>query len=116
MDDFEVYLRAQTYELKLFRTCEKFIGRVKWIPVSKRYDIFKETHLKMKADQEQLFEESKAYEKNVRKRFDSSNIKKSDDLIVQMEEILSMHYPTNFTAVHNFYTKAPSLITNLIEL
>lgn len=60
MDDFEIYLRAQTYELKLQRTVEKFITRLKWLPVSKTMEMFKDSHELMKKQREHLFEDSKA--------------------------------------------------------
>lgn len=45
MDDFEIYLRSSSYELKLYRTVEKFIARLKWLPLSKGIDLFKESHI-----------------------------------------------------------------------
>ena len=54
MDDFEIYIRAQAYELKLFRTIEKFIARINWLPMSKRFDLFKESHIHLKLEQEKL--------------------------------------------------------------
>ena len=48
MDDFEIYLRARTYELKLYRTTEKFVTRLKWLPLAKNVDILKESHILLK--------------------------------------------------------------------
>ncbi len=45
MDDFEIYFRSSCYERKLFKTCEKFISMVKWIPLTKRFDIWVEALL-----------------------------------------------------------------------
>lgn len=41
IDDFEVYLRLQTYQTKIFRPCLKFIARAKWLPTTESLNIFK---------------------------------------------------------------------------
>ena len=82
MDDFEIYLRSHTYELKLFRTIEKFCARLKWVPLAKSLDIAKEAYLMIARDQELMFKEQKDFEKKVRLRFDQSNLRKTDDLIL----------------------------------
>ena len=45
MDDFEVYLRQQSYESKLFRVSEKFVARLKWVAIQKKHEVFKEGHI-----------------------------------------------------------------------
>lgn len=39
-DDIEVYLRHVTYASKINRLSNKFIARLKWMGVSRRYDVF----------------------------------------------------------------------------
>ncbi|CDW75700.1 UNKNOWN [Stylonychia lemnae] len=116
MDDFEIYLRQQSYEVKLFRTVEKFIARLKWLPHFKRYDMFKESHILIKVEQEKLYNQQREFEKRVRQRFDQSNMRKSDDLIVQMEEILQVDYNSAKIQSNQYFTKAPTSITNVMEL
>lgn len=70
MDDFEIYLRAQTYETKLSRTIQKFVNRIKWLPITKRYQIFKEAHIRLKGEREQWYSEAIMVEDKIRKRFD----------------------------------------------
>lgn len=84
MDDFEIYLRCQTYDLKLNRAIEKFISRVKWLPISAGLDVFKESHLLLRRQREALFEESKRGEERVRQRFNQSMMKKTDDIITRV--------------------------------
>jgi hypothetical protein len=60
IDDFEIYLRASSYELKLFRPVEKFISRLKWMPLAKSMEMFKESHVRMLKNREELFMEDKA--------------------------------------------------------
>lgn len=45
IDDFEIYLRIQTYQTKLYRPITKFVARAKWLPIRKGIDIFKQMHL-----------------------------------------------------------------------
>lgn len=42
-DDFEVYLRQKTYKNKLNRLASKLINKLKWLPYSRRYDIWQES-------------------------------------------------------------------------
>ena len=41
-DDFEIYLRIQTYQNKLFRPIQKFIAKSKWIAVTQGSKLFKD--------------------------------------------------------------------------
>ncbi len=59
MDDFEIYIRTQTYELKLFRSAEKFIARLKHLPLAKNFDIMKESYILMKNRRGELYDENK---------------------------------------------------------
>ena len=43
-------------------------------------------------------------------------MQKTDDLIIQMEEILGTSFSCNFIAKEDFKLRAPLRITNLIEL
>ena len=63
MDDFEIYIRAQSYESKLYRTAEKFIARIKWLPYSKGFDILRESQIMIKNEREERFEENKIKER-----------------------------------------------------
>lgn len=39
-DDLEVYLRCVTYSGKVTKMVNKFLARLKWLPLSKRFDVF----------------------------------------------------------------------------
>jgi hypothetical protein len=39
-----VYLRIVTYEQKTMRDAEKFIQRIKWVPMMHRFEIFQEAY------------------------------------------------------------------------
>jgi hypothetical protein len=41
-DDIEVFLRATSYRNKVSRVVDKFISRLKWLPMQHRYSIFEE--------------------------------------------------------------------------
>lgn len=43
-------------------------------------------------------------------------MKKTDDLIIQMEDIIANSFPCNFVNRDDFKLRAPSRISNLIEL
>ena len=43
IDDLDVYMRIVGYEEKCQRSAEKFINRVKWAPLSHRFDVFSQT-------------------------------------------------------------------------
>jgi hypothetical protein len=116
MDDFEVYLRSTTYDLKLNRAVEKFIARLKWLPLSCGFDLFKESHLLLKKQREGLFDEAKKDEARVRKRFNQSLMKKTDDLIIMVEEILANNFSCNYIPRSDFTVRAPTRINNIIEL
>jgi hypothetical protein len=40
-DDVEVQTRGITYKNKVSKTVNKFLSRLKWTPLEKRYDIYK---------------------------------------------------------------------------
>ena len=82
MDDFEIYLRAHTYELKLFRPLEKFIARIKWLPAQKGLDMLKESMLRLREQEDAALEDMRQLERKVRQRFDQSIMRKTEDLIV----------------------------------
>ena len=39
-DDIETYMRHITYDNKINKLVNKFIARLKWLPLSRRYDVF----------------------------------------------------------------------------
>lgn len=43
-DDVEIFLRATTYRNKVSKVVNKFLSRLKWLPLQHRYDIFEKTH------------------------------------------------------------------------
>ena len=43
IDDIDVYIRVTSYEEKVNRSTDKFINRTKWLPMSHRFDVFKQT-------------------------------------------------------------------------
>lgn len=50
-DDIEVFMRATSYKNKINKVTNKFISRLKWVPMKHRYEIFEkaiEGHFSMK--------------------------------------------------------------------
>lgn len=43
IDDIDVYLRIVTYEEKINKQADKFIHRIKWLPLRHRQDIFEDS-------------------------------------------------------------------------
>ena len=80
---------------------------MKFIPLAKNFDIFKESQILIKQNRNRLFFESKEVQDRVRQRFDQSMIQKTDDLIVEMEEIFAKTYPWNFIPKDEFRLRAP---------
>jgi hypothetical protein len=80
---------------------------LKFIPLAKNFDIFKESQILLKQNRNRLFLESKEVQDRVRQRFDQSMIQKTDDLIVEMEEIYAKTYPSNFIPKDEFRLRAP---------
>jgi len=39
-DDIEVYLRSVTYDQRVNAQMSKFLARIKWLPLYRRFDIF----------------------------------------------------------------------------
>ena len=39
-DDIETYLRTVTYDQKINRLMTKFLARLKWLPLYRRFEIF----------------------------------------------------------------------------
>jgi hypothetical protein len=39
-DDIEVYMRGVTYRNKINKVVNKFMSRMKWVPLRNRYDVF----------------------------------------------------------------------------
>jgi len=46
-DDIEVYMRVQTYRNKLFRTFDKFMTEISWIPYMSRFPIYEQSRIIM---------------------------------------------------------------------
>ena len=44
-DDVEVFLRIATYRYKLFRVPEKLAASIKWLPYSRRFDIWSQSRV-----------------------------------------------------------------------
>ncbi len=42
MDDVEVYLRQTTYRSRISKGVNKFLARLKWLSLSKRFDVLEE--------------------------------------------------------------------------
>ena len=50
-DDIEVFIRGTTYRNKVNKTVNKFISRLKWLPMEQKYKIFEKVidrHLSIK--------------------------------------------------------------------
>lgn len=47
VDDVEVYLRIQTYRSRLFRLPEKLAATIRWLPYSRRFDIWERSRMMM---------------------------------------------------------------------
>jgi hypothetical protein len=46
-DDIEVHLRIQTYRGRLYRAPEKLAASIKWLPYSRRFDIWSESRIRI---------------------------------------------------------------------
>jgi|LauGreDrversion4_2_1035121.scaffolds.fasta_scaffold3868905_1 hypothetical protein len=42
-DDIDVYLRCATYEEKVTRLADRFIQHAKWLPITERFNVFKDS-------------------------------------------------------------------------
>jgi hypothetical protein len=104
MDDFEVYLRIQTYQNKILRQIQKFITKAKWISTAKNIEIFEGFHIRYKELQQNSYFAQLEQVKSVRERFGRVTMKKTDDLIVEMEEILLEDYPAQRINLENQIT------------
>ena len=51
-DDIEIFTRSVTYRNKVSKVVNKFMSRLKWVPMLHRYEIF-EKALESKNDQKQ---------------------------------------------------------------
>lgn len=105
VDDFEIYLRIQTYHQKLFRPMEKFIARGKWTSTSKNIEILREFHLRYKELLQESYLDQVKHVKAIKDRFNHSMIKKTDDIIVQMEEVVLEDYPAQRIFLENKITQ-----------
>ena len=47
LDDFEVYVRAQSYKNKINRSAEKLVRSIKWLPFTNRFDTWEESRILM---------------------------------------------------------------------
>ena len=43
-DDIEIYTRAVSYRNKVSRVVNKFMSRLKWMPLQHRFEIFERAH------------------------------------------------------------------------
>jgi hypothetical protein len=46
-EDFEVFLRVQTYKNKCNRLAKKLITQIKWLPMTHRFSIWQESRIRM---------------------------------------------------------------------
>ncbi|CDW82479.1 UNKNOWN [Stylonychia lemnae] len=65
LDDLDVYLRIVTYEEKINKDAEKFIQRVKWTPMSNRYEIFQESIEYFQKIKAENIEKQRVYTKQI---------------------------------------------------
>jgi len=49
-DDLEVYLRIQTFRQAVFRLPAKLAASIKWLPYSRRFDIWRDSRAMIHAD------------------------------------------------------------------
>ena len=64
--------------------------------MSKSLDILKEGHILRKEHKIKAYEDQKEEIERVRQRFNSTSIRKTDDIIVQLEEIIESSFECNF--------------------
>lgn len=70
----------------------KFLARAKWVTINKSIDILKEYHIRFTDMQKEKFEDQVKYVVYLRKRFKNSLLKKTDDIITEMEEVFLEDY------------------------
>jgi len=136
VDDFEIYLRIQTYQNKLYRPILKFVARAKWIPIHRSVDIYKEMHIEHAKMMEKSFEEQEQLVQTLRARFRASKLKKTTAIEDEHEEILLEDYEAHRTNLmkkmrsntqsagksqapaepQSIQERAPQRLTNLMEL
>lgn len=79
----------------------KFIARGKWLPLSKSMEIMKEYHIAYSNMMQESFKEEYERVSELRERFKNSLMKKTDDLIVEMEEIILEDYESSRMTLEN---------------
>ena len=89
---------------------------MKYLPVAKNLDIFKEAHVLIQNQRKFAHQESQAQEKLVRQRFDQCGLRKTDDLIISFEELMSSSFESNVQSKESFTRRVPLRISNLMHL
>lgn len=126
-DDVEIWLRRQTYLNKCLRVFYKFIDKMKWIPMSHRFEIFEESMIYAKNQREDSLEEQKEHvdlisnyaRKDIKKKVASEDdleaIKNTYHYAIYKDRVLSK--ADEIRASMNYdHERLPSFISNTVEL
>ncbi|CDW83349.1 UNKNOWN [Stylonychia lemnae] len=103
-DDIEVYLRTVTYEQKIQKLVSKYLARLKWMPLYKRFEIFQDARGEqtIPKNSQDLKEELELIIENYHvSKQKAQNQNKADSLL---------------NSIKNDHDMAPSMIENSIEL
>ena len=123
-DDVEVFLRATTYRNKVCKVVNKFLSRLKWLPLQHGYDIFEKSHQAFKKQKELNIEKQQNMVQRVEERVKKHNIM-TPEVETELTEILESSYARKYAMMYNSITEevqnswredhdvVPDLINNL---
>ena len=90
-DDVEVYLRSVCYRNKVGRLSDKYLSRLKWLPMQHRYSIF-EGAIEMS---QRIKTENVAAQKLMHKRVKENTLRsnlRSPELETEVQQVLDSYY------------------------
>ena len=94
-DDVEIFLRATTYRNKVSKVINKFLSRLKWLPLQHRWDIFEKSHRAFKVQKELNIERQQTIVQRVEERVKKHNIM-TPEVEKELSEILSSSYSRKY--------------------
>ena len=134
-DDFEVYMRQKTYSRRLNRLAEKLINKIKWLPYSKRFDMFEESRImlsnfRLQATQERsdlLYDVRKAIKQKLKRygELDEKAVQAvteryvfhlKEDVFVSRKDQLLQSYKTDVKRPYMIHASNFELKRNITEL
>jgi hypothetical protein len=96
-DDVEVYMRGVSHRNKILKTVNKFMGRLKWLPLAKKWKIFEEAVEQAWDQVNKNIERQNELKDQIKERYKKHSLP-SADLEREVDAVLKQYHCSRFEA------------------